>query len=152
MLDEAIFIGTGDAEGDISVQLYNISDLISPVQDFPGVNLSVGGGIDGNSFSVEGDVAEGNEVTEDDVITFIEQSVAPESWGDPGVAITSRSGGQLFIAQTPAVHRLIVELLTKIRNQTKLQVNVKIRLLGSPQSIFRGDRCFLERFPIRYSE
>ena len=111
--NQAVFVSTGDAETDVVTQMYNISDLISPVQDFPGVELSTGGGIDGNSFGLEGDIQEGNEVTEDDVIEFIQQSVAPASWDDPNVAIASRSGGQLFITQAPSVHGLIVELMTK---------------------------------------
>lgn len=138
--NEAIYFSSEDVQGDVSVRLYNVSDLISPVEDFPGPELAfsaIGGG-GGGGFDIFGDVGGGGgggeEFTIDDIQDFIMNSVSPDSWDRDGVAIDSRTTGTLFVSQTPEIHRQIDDLLGNLRNQRALQVNVQIRLLDMTKS------------------
>jgi type II secretory pathway component GspD/PulD (secretin) len=136
--DQAIFLSSEDTEGETTLRIYNVTDLLSPVQDFPGPELAYNAGdADGGGFDLFGgggfdDGDAGLDI--DQVVEFIETSVAPDSWGDPGVAITIRQGGTLFITQVPRVHALVDELLRRLRQQQSLQVNVRIRLLDVTKS------------------
>ena len=130
-----MYISSEDAESDTVLRLYNINDLISPVLDFPGIELgwsagdygSDGGGFDLFGGGGGGDEAEGLDI--DMIRELIETAVEPDSWELPGVAIDVRHGGTLFINQTPKIHELVAQLLSNLRSQASLQVNTRIRLL-----------------------
>ncbi|TVR44688.1 MAG: hypothetical protein EA402_06300 [Planctomycetota bacterium] len=131
---QAVFISSDVAESDTVLRIYNVNDLLSPVQDFEGPELAwTGGGQAGGGFDLFGGGGGfgadpgGMDIME--IQDLIEQSVSPQSWDRPGVAIDIRQGGTLFINQTPDVHDLVAELLRSLRSQASLQVNTRIRIL-----------------------
>ena len=127
--NEAIYLSSDDVQGDVDIRLYNVSDLISPL-NFPGPELAfAAGGGGGGGFDIFGGIGGdtgGEEFTIDDVMDFVQGSIAPDSWDREGVAIDSRTTGTLFVSQTPGFVCL-GELLGNLRNQRALQVNVQIR-------------------------
>ena len=66
----------------------------------------------------------------DQIEELIRETIEPDTWdnGD-GATITPRGNGTLFISHTTETHDRIQLLLDNLRNQTRLQVNVKIRAL-----------------------
>ncbi|MDA3960424.1 MAG: hypothetical protein PF961_06515 [Planctomycetota bacterium] len=150
--NEAIYFSTDEVEGDVVVRLYSITDLISPVIDFPGPELAYnqsGGDAGGGGFDLFGDAGGFDNDTESldagQIEEFITQSVAPDTWDLEGVAIQVRQGGTLFISQTPEVHGLIAELLQGLRNQASLEVKVQIRVLDVTKS-------FIEEIGVEWND
>ena len=139
--DEAVFISTEDVRGDIILRMYDISDLTSPVRDFPGLELAYNAaGTQGGGASLFADAGfddAGDEgIDPDEIAEFIQESVEVDSWDEDGVAINARPGGTLFVSQTGQVHELIGELLTNLRNQQSLQVHLQVRLLDVSKGFF----------------
>ena len=139
--NEAVFISTEDIQGDIILRMYDISDLTSPVRDFPGLELAYNAaGTEGGGASLFADAGfddGGDEgIDPEEIADFIQESVAVDSWEEDGVGITARSGGTLFVSQTSEIHELIGELLENLRNQQSLQVHLQIRLLDVTKGFF----------------
>jgi type II secretory pathway component GspD/PulD (secretin) len=131
--NEAIYLSNEAAAGDYQLKLYNITDLVSSVKDMaaPDLSLASAGG-EGASFDpFSGAVAESQTegIDSEQVRRFIESSVAPGTWQNPGVALNVRDNGTLFINHTPQTHQLVEELLRRLRQQQSLMVNVRIRAL-----------------------
>lgn len=136
--NEALFFSKqGAVKGDLAVRMYNITDLITPVTNFPGPELAynASGGGGGGGFDLfgggGGDGAEAEaSITPEDVEDMIKNSVLPDSWDDEGVAITFREGTKtMFITQRPEVHTEIHRLLDHLRGQSSLSVHAQIRVL-----------------------
>ncbi len=138
--DEAIFISTEDVRGDILLRMYDISDLTSPVRDFPGLELAYNAaGTSGGGASLFADAGFDDDeggIDPEEIADFIQESVAIDSWDEDGVGITTRAGGTLFVSQTSEVHDLIGQLLVSLRNQQSLQVHLQIRLLDVTKGFF----------------
>ncbi len=143
--NQAIYISSEPILGAIALRMYDVTDLISPVQDFPGKELSLSavadanlGGGGGGGFSLfKMDAAEeAATIDPDQLVEFIQQNVAPTSWEGEGVGIEQRAGSTLFVSQTPEVHALIEQLLTNMRNQSKLQVNISVQILDVRKGFF----------------
>ncbi len=138
--NEAIFISNDDVQGDVLLRMYDISDLTSPVRDFPGLELAYNAaGTEGGGSSLFADAGfddaeEG--IDPEEIADFIRESVAIDSWDEDSVSITARSGGTLFVSQTSDVHDLIGQLLESLRNQQSLQVHLQIRLLDVNKGFF----------------
>ena len=125
--NQAIFISTEDVQGDVVLRMYDIADVIKPVRDFPGIELSftsgdeVGGGF---SFDLGDEPEEATDPSE--IEDFVRDSIAADTWDElPGVSIVYRAGS-LFVSHTPEVHDQVANLLTNLRNQRSLQVNMQI--------------------------
>lgn len=138
--NQAIFIADQPIAGAIALRMYDIADLVSPVRDMPARELAYaggGGGGGGTGFdlfagaAVEDDLA----MEPEDLRDFLQENVAPDQWDGEGVAIEVR-GTTLFVSQTPEIHELVVALLDEQRNQSKLQVNVSVRLLDIRKGFF----------------
>ena len=117
--------------------MYDIADVIRPIRDFPGVELSFTGGDDAGGifrFEDNDDFDEGPDPAA--IEEFVRESVAVDTWDElPGVSIVYRAGS-LFISHTPEVHDQVENLLTNMRNQNSLQVNMQIRLLDVRKGFF----------------
>ncbi len=144
--DQAIYISTKPVLGALELRLYDVTDLISPVKDFPGRELAFnagGGGKNGpNLFG--GGAAGGNGGAEDqgkvttpeDLEEFIKNNVAKDSWATEGIGLDLRSGQTLFVTQTPEVHQQLQVLLANLRNQQSLQCNVHVRMLDVTKNFY----------------
>ncbi len=138
--NQAIFIADQPIAGAIALRMYDIADLVSPVRDMPARELayaSGGAAGGGGAFDLFGGaaVADDNAIEPEDLRVFLQENVAPDQWDGEGVAIEVR-GTTLFVSQTPEIHALVVALLDEQRNQSKLQVNVSVRLLDIRKGFF----------------
>jgi Flp pilus assembly secretin CpaC len=134
--------------------IYDIRDLIVEVPDYEdapifdlqqafqqaGQGGRGGGGGGGQSpFRQTGD-QEGPErrtleERTEDLLDIIRAQVDPEGW-DAGVGTIQTLGGLLIINNTPANHRAINGLLSKLRETRAMQINVETRFLLVSQDFF----------------
>jgi len=141
--DQAIFINNEAITGTAGLRLYDVTDLITPVRDFPGVEMAyaatgggdAGGG--GNLFGGGGAVDEPAATDPQELVDFIKNNVTKAEW-DPArnIDIQQRSGSTLFVSHTPEGHKQVEQLLANLRAQTAMQVNVGVRLLDVRKGFF----------------
>jgi type II secretory pathway component GspD/PulD (secretin) len=140
--NQAIYISSQPITGAVALRMYDVTDLVSPVRDFPGrelaFNAGAGGGGGGGGFSLfKMDAAEeAPAVDPEALVEFIRGNVAPTTWETEGVGIEQRGGSTLFVSQTPEVHALIEQLLANMRNQQSLQVNISVQILDVTKGFF----------------
>jgi hypothetical protein len=86
--DEAIFISTKDRiRRPETLRIYDVRDLLAIIPDYSGTGLPSigeggGGGGGGGGDLFGGDDDGGERFTGEDLVEFIQQTIAPESWGD----------------------------------------------------------------------
>ena len=142
MQNQAIFISKQPITGSIALRMYDVTDLVSPVRDFPGrdlaFNAGAGGGKGGGFNLFKNDAAATDSKATDpaQLVEFIQKNVAPTSWATEGVAIDQRGGSTLFVSQAPEVHVLIEQLLSNLRNQQSLQVHISVQILDVKKGFF----------------
>ncbi len=139
--NQAIYISSQPIVGAVALRMYDITDLVSPVRDFPGrelaFNAGAGGGGGGGFSLFKMDAAEeAPAVDPEALLEFIRNNVAPTTWEGEGVGIENRGGSTLFVSQTPEVHGLIEQLLSNMRNQQSLQVNISVQILDVKKGFF----------------
>jgi type II secretory pathway component GspD/PulD (secretin) len=144
--DQAIFISKQPITGSVVLRMYDVTDLVSPVKDFPGRELAYNAGAGGaggaggfNLFKGAGAGAAAAEEKATDpaaLVDFIQKNVAPGQWEKEGVGIEQRGGSTLFVSQSPEVHSLIEQLLSNLRNQQALQVHVSVQVLDVKKNFF----------------
>lgn len=148
--DQVIYLGMGAVGGDLMLQPYNVLDIITPVKDFPGPELgsltsSTGGGggaID--IFGGGGGAADAVKADPNELITLIRDTIDPEAWAEPA-GIIARSGGYIYVTQTPEIHEKIKEFLKAVRAQRSVQVNVRTRLLTT-------SRAYIEEIGVQFQD
>lgn len=126
--DEAIYISTEEGlRGNIEMRIYDIRDLTLGLTQFPGPELTIPepGGT-GAQLIPEIEDTDPPDIGE--LMDIIQMVVAPDSWMEPGVGV-DEYGGSMVISQTPEVHRQVEDLLSQLRRQRGLQINVKVRFL-----------------------
>ncbi len=140
MQEQAIYISNKAVTGSIVLRMYDVTDLISPVKDFPGRELAynAGGGGGGSGIQMfQAAATEDSKSTDpQELVDFIRKNVDPKSWDAEGAGIDQRSGSTLFVSQTPEVHNQLEQLLSNLRNQQSLQVSVNVRLLDVRKNFF----------------
>ena len=122
--------------------VYTVRDLLFEIPNYdnaPEFDLQTvlqsnqGGG--GQSPFTDGQEQEGDRRTleerTDELVDIITANVDQNGWQDNGgdVGTVQRFQGNLIVTQTPANHRAIQGLLSKLREQRALQVNVETRFL-----------------------
>jgi type II secretory pathway component GspD/PulD (secretin) len=140
--NQAIYISSTPIVGAVALRMYDVTDLVSPVRDFPGrelaFNAGAGGGGGGGGFSLfKMDAAkEAPAVDPEALVEFIRNNVSKDTWANEGVGIEQRGGSTLFVSQTPEVHALLEQLLANMRNQQSLQVNISVQILDVKKGFF----------------
>ncbi|MBA3698247.1 MAG: hypothetical protein H0W78_05300 [Planctomycetes bacterium] len=139
--NQAIYISSQPIVGSIALRMYDVTDLVSPVRDFPGrelaFNAGAGGGGGGGFSLFKMDAAEdAPAVDPEELVEFIRNNVSPTTWENEGVGVEQRGGSTLFVSQTPEVHGLIEQLLANMRNQQSLQVNISVQILDVKKGFF----------------
>lgn len=140
--NQAIFISSQPIVGAVALRMYDVTDLVSPVRDFPGrelaFNAGAGGGGGGGGFSLfKMDAAEDAPAVDPEaLVDFIKNNVSRDTWENEGVGIEQRGGSTLFVSQTPEVHALIEQLLANMRNQQSLQVHISVQILDVKKGFF----------------
>lgn len=139
--DQAIFINNEVITGAAALRLYDVTDLITPVRDFAGVELAYAagggaGGAGGGLFGAGGAEETGAAQDPQELVDFIKNNVTKDQWGQNNIDVQQRSGSTLFVSHTPEGHELVARLLANLRKQTALQVNVGVRLLDVRKGFF----------------
>lgn len=117
-----------DARSKVQLQMLDIRDLITPINDFPGEEITLAG-----SEQVEApeEEATGGELTAaiqaDKLIQLIQENIAPTQWEAP--ASIENKEGTLVVRQTPEVLAQIETLLGDLRKTTGLMVAIDSRFL-----------------------
>lgn len=136
--DEAIYLSKEEVHGDLKIRYYDVSELTSPIVDFPGPDLALaassnnaqGGSV--NPFAgnqPDAAATSTTTVTADELIELIKKTVAPGSWDNGDRVIKPRSSNGLFVRHSPEVHQEISRLLDNLRSRRGLLVKVQIRKL-----------------------
>jgi type II secretory pathway component GspD/PulD (secretin) len=141
--DQAIFVSNEVITGSVALRMYDVTDLIQQARDMPGREMAyssgsggdgAGGGIDLFQKDNSSDVKPPDP---DELVEFIKKNVAPDNWDEAtGHGIEQRAGSTLFISHVPEVHAQIEQLLSSLRNQQSLQVNMDVRLLDVRKNFF----------------
>ena len=140
--DQAIFVSNEVITGSVALRMYDVTDLIQQARDMPGREMAyssgsgggAGGGID--LFQKE-DTSNVKPPDPEELVEFIKKNVAPDNWDEAtGHGIEQRAGSTLFISHVPEVHAQIEQLLSSLRNQQSLQVNMDVRLLDVRKNFF----------------
>ncbi len=133
-----------------SLVIYDIRDLLIEIpdyQDAPDIDLqnvlqNTGGGGGGQS-PFDGAQNDDNEERDrqdriDQIIDIIQNNVDFEGWQDNGgdTGFIQELSGSLIIRNTPKNHRAISGLLSQIRAQRAMQINVETRFLLVNQDFF----------------
>jgi type II secretory pathway component GspD/PulD (secretin) len=139
--NQAIYISSQPIVGAVALRMYDVTDLVSPVRDFPGrelaFNAGAGGGGGGGFSLFKMDAAEeASAIDPEALVEFIRSNVAKDTWENEGVGIEQRGGSTLFVSQTPEVHGLIEQLLANMRNQQSLQVHISVQILDVKKGFF----------------
>lgn len=139
--DQAIFINNEPVTGAAGLRLYDVTDLITPVRDFPGAEMAyaaTGGDAGGGNLFGGAAAAEEPEARDpEELVNFIKNNVTKAEWDDArNISIQQRSGSTLFVSHTPEGHKLVEQLLANLRSQTAMQVNVGVRLLDVRKGFF----------------
>jgi Flp pilus assembly secretin CpaC/tetratricopeptide (TPR) repeat protein len=119
-------------------QVYTISEIVGAVADFEPTQMQSGGGggdgqIQSNSSSTgTQDSEQQKEENTDDIVTIIQETIAPESWlvnGGEGTVTRTANDYRLIISQTPQIHLQIQKLLDDLRLSKGEQVSIEARFL-----------------------
>ncbi|MEN6384071.1 MAG: hypothetical protein ABFD79_02625 [Phycisphaerales bacterium] len=118
--------------------VYTISEIIGAVADFESTQMQSGGGGSGgeiqstSSSSGLEDTESDREENTDDIVTIIQETIAPESWlinGGEGTITRTANDYRLIISQTPQIHLQIQKLLDDLRTSKGEQVSIEARFL-----------------------
>ena len=136
----AIMVDIDEFE-DAELRIYDISEAIFGVNDFPGPDLSVmqlaasgggGGGGGGGGFDLFGGGAGGGEdegIGPEDLIDLIREAVSPEAWDNPEYGIEVHSGNYLVVNAPPALHGLIQDFIRSQLGVNRTMVHTEMRWL-----------------------
>ncbi|MCS6970983.1 MAG: hypothetical protein NZ552_08260 [Planctomycetes bacterium] len=138
--DQAVFINHEPVTGAAILRLYDVTDLITPVRSFPGIDMAYRQAASGGTGNVIAGAAQQEESEArkpEELVEFIKNNVTRGQW-DPqrNIDITQRSGSTLFVSHTPEGHKLVEQLLDNLRKQTALQVSIDVRVLDVRKGFF----------------
>ncbi len=107
-----IFITTKEkAYREVKLQIYDVRDLLYPIQDFPGIDLQLNGSSLGVTFS-DDDPADPEVLPLEEIL---ETHTGGKSWADNPKVSLSVTNGLLVVRQSKKVHGEIQQLLSKLR-------------------------------------
>jgi Flp pilus assembly secretin CpaC len=120
------FVTGEELGGDLNFRVYEVRDLVRPPRDFQPLDINVlpTGGLE----LPEEDPREpeATVLTGDDLVSVIQDNIAPDSWGEASISATE---GQLVVYQAPEVHEQISRLLDELREAAGLMVQIQTRFL-----------------------
>ncbi len=138
MQDQAVFINNEAIAGSVITRIYDVSDLVSAPQDFPGPQLgystSAGAGGTGPSlFADPGGAAEGGGSAVADINAIIERiqtATGQDKWAaERGAGIQPIGNTQIIASNTNEIHQMIERVLTNQRTIGSLMVTIHVSIL-----------------------
>ena len=120
-----------EARSDYVLQMYDIRDLTFIPTDYQSEDFNLlPSGTDRESFL--GGVEDDEPVPfigEDNLLTLIQDNIAPDSWSDDPERTIQLMPGTLVVRQTPEVHAKIDALLENLRSNTSTMIKIETRFL-----------------------
>lgn len=125
-----------EADTDSITRQYEVRDIVRPVKDFPlqEYNLSPSGGIDADDEELP--ETEATILTEDELLTIIQESIEPDSW-DGETHSANIENGTLIVHHSPAVQAEIAQMLEDLRVPANIMVNIKVRFMRVEDSFLQ---------------
>jgi type II secretory pathway component GspD/PulD (secretin) len=114
-----LVVPKGKIDKSVTLQLYDVRDLLVKIQDFPGpkvelVSPSKGGGgpLTGATFSLE---EPRSTITEEFVTEMVKQNTGDKSWDENPNASITLTNGVLVVSQSKRVHEEIKHFVNLLR-------------------------------------
>jgi len=114
-----LIIPKGKVDKSVTLQLYDVRDLLVKIQDFPGpkvelVSPSKGGGgpLTGATFSLE---EPRSTITEEFITEMVKQNTGDKSWDENPNASINLTNGVLVVSQSKRVHEEIKHFINLLR-------------------------------------
>ncbi len=125
-----------EADTEAITKLYEVRDIVRPVKDFPlgDYNLNPSGGID--SEAEELPEPEATILGDDDLITMITESIAPDSWDGENHSAAIESGN-LIVHHNPEVQAEVAQMLEDLRVPANIMVDIKVRFMRVEDSFLQ---------------
>ncbi|MDG2085607.1 MAG: hypothetical protein P8K66_11740 [Planctomycetota bacterium] len=125
-----------NAFGELIFDIYNVTDILNKIRDFPGPRIRVssndegeGGGGD-NPFDFGGfDEEEDSELTPDDLVELIQESTGGTDGWDESNSTISGHKGQILVNATRELHLSIMDFLDNLRANSDVFVVVEARFI-----------------------
>jgi len=119
-----------DLSQDMVLEIYNVRDLVNPINDFPGEEISLQPATGLGLFDEEdlGDDSDTAAINADRLIQLIQENIAPDRWDPPASIIPKQ--GTLVVRQAREIHRQIRQLLDDLRQTTGVLVAIEARFLS----------------------
>ncbi|MCA8961004.1 MAG: secretin and TonB N-terminal domain-containing protein [Planctomycetes bacterium] len=124
----------GAAHGDTIFHIYNVSDILNRIKDFPGPTIRVKSNDEGDDGASPFGFAEDEEtdaepLTAEDLATKIMESTGGEEfWEENGSSVTGHKG-QLLVTGTRDLHVQTQEFLKSLRKDSDIFVIVETRFI-----------------------
>ena len=133
--ENTLFITTPDkAFGDLGFDIYNVTDILNKIKDFPGPQIRVSSNDDsddsgGSPFDFGSDDEEEDTLDPDSLAELIIESTGGEDlWSESGSAIVP-SSGQLLVTATRELHLAVSSFLDNLRLNSDVFVIVEARFI-----------------------
>ena len=102
-----------DANEDVIMEIYDVRDLLYPIKDFPGVDISLASDSIGTTALDSGSETEGLVMPLEEIV---KAHSGGKTWEENPKAACSLQNGLLVIKQTREVHKQVRRLIGKLRD------------------------------------
>ncbi len=109
----------GKADHAVTLQMYDVRDLLMKIQDFPGPRVELvspsggaGGPLTGATFTLE---EPRSTITEDFITEMVKSNTGDRSWDENPNASIALANGILVVSQSRRVHEEVRRLINKLR-------------------------------------
>ncbi len=114
-----LIIPKGKVDKSVTLQLYDVRDLLVKIQDFPGPKVELvspskagGGPLTGATFSLE---EPRSTITEEFITEMVKQNTGDKSWDENPNASINLTNGVLVVSQSKRVHEEIKHFINLLR-------------------------------------
>lgn len=114
--DGVLMVMTGvEANKDLNMEVYDVRDLLMPIRDFPGPEISLASFAEGKAGVVIAPEEGPPPITEDFIVEMVKKHCGKDTWDVNPKTSANLHNGLLIVTQTPAVHKQVRELLGKLQ-------------------------------------
>jgi len=133
--ENTLFITTPDkAYGDLIFDIYNVTDILNKIRDFPGPQIRVQSNDEddtagGSPFDFGGEEDEEVELDPETLVELIRESTGGEDAWDVSSSRIEPSSGQLLVTATRELHLAVQSFLENLRANSDVFVIVEARFI-----------------------
>ncbi len=108
-----MFTTQEEANEDVIMEIYDVRDLLYPIKDFPGVDISLATDSIGTTALDTGAEVEGLVIPLEEIV---KGHTGAKTWEENPKASISLNNGLLVVKQTRTVHKQVQKLIGQLRN------------------------------------